>query len=45
MKKFLMFMLSAVAVFSFAGCADDSSNLSNSNGGIATCNNYARWQI
>ena len=26
MKKVLMFMLSALAVFSFVGCADDSSN-------------------
>lgn len=30
MKKVLMFMLSAVAVFALAGCADDSSN---ANGG------------
>lgn len=33
MKKVLMFMLSPVAVFSFAGCADDSSN---ANGGGQT---------
>lgn len=33
MKKVLMFMLSALAVFSFAGCADDSSN---ANGGGQT---------
>lgn len=37
MKKVLMFMLSALAVFSFAGCADDSSNADG--GGAATSSN------
>lgn len=37
MKKVLMFMLSSVAVFSFAGCADDSSNANG--GGRPTYNN------
>lgn len=40
MKKLLMLMFSAVAVFALAGCADDSSD-SNGGGGCNTTSCYA----
>lgn len=37
MKKLLMLMFSAVAVFALAGCADDSKDSNGGGGNCSTC--------